>query len=87
MNKWIPSIITLIVSILIIVFVSCTTKSGETVKSFNGYVSPYQYDKITYLVFKTDGGIHVVNYTADSLEYEFLHSPTKITRDDSCKTE
>lgn len=33
--------------------------------------------KITYLVIRNGDGLDVVNYTQDSLEYEFLHQPTK----------
>lgn len=38
-----------------------------------------QIGNITYLIFEPSssnvGGITVVNYTADSAEYEFLHPP------------
>lgn len=49
----------------------------------SGKVKPTRYieGNITYLVFKTSNSIAVVNYTQDSLEYEFLHSPTKTYHD------
>lgn len=43
--------------------------------------SKHQKGNITYLVFELSGGyggIAVVNYTADSVEYELLKSSTKI---------
>ena len=64
---------------LVLVFAACTTKSGEiSSENFSGSVVKYQYGHMTYLVFdKGNGGVAIVNYTADSLEYEFLHSSTK----------
>lgn len=45
---------------------------------FNGgYMDEYHHGKITYLIFHKSENIHVVNYTSDSMEYEFLHQPTK----------
>jgi hypothetical protein len=40
-------------------------------------VTKHQEGNITYLIFQKSNSIAVVNYTADSLEYEFLHQPTK----------
>jgi hypothetical protein len=37
----------------------------------------HQEGKITYLIFGNGNGMSVVNYTQDSLDWEFLHSPTK----------
>jgi hypothetical protein len=79
---------------LVLVFAACkeVVHSGQTSDSFTGKVVKYQQGSITYLVFINDGykagGLDVVNYTQDSLEYEFLHSPTKIAHgEDPCKTE
>lgn len=47
---------------------------GDTVRR-------YQEGKVTYLIF--GDGNAVANYTSDSMEYEFLHSPTKTKEDDS----
>lgn len=42
-----------------------------------GWIYEYRRDSITYLVFQRGEGLFVVNYTQDSLEYEFLKHPTK----------
>lgn len=64
---------------LILVFVACTTESGEiSSPKFSGSVVKYQYGSITYLLFQQgNGGVAVVNYTSDSMEYEFLRHSTK----------
>lgn len=49
-------------------------------------VIKYQIGNMTYLVF--GNGSSVVNYTSDSMEYEFLHQPTKtLYGQDTSKTE
>lgn len=51
---------------------SCTTKSGSTAPGFNGTINKYEYGGITYLLFSPNsyGGVAVVNYTRDSIEFE-----------------
>jgi predicted ABC-type exoprotein transport system permease subunit len=36
-----------------------------------------QMGNITYLIFERGNNLSVVNYTSDSMEWEFLHQPTK----------
>ncbi len=51
---------------------SCTTESGETKRGFDGSVTKYEYGGFTYLIFKPSsyGGVAVVNYTKDSIDFE-----------------
>lgn len=51
---------------------SCTSESGFTSPGFAGTVNKYQYGGITYLLFSPSsyGGVAVVNYTKDSIEFE-----------------
>lgn len=42
-----------------------------------GFIDEYQRDHTTYLIFHRGEGIFVVNYTQDSLDYEFLHQSTR----------
>lgn len=41
-------------------------------------VSTHREGKIVYLIFSTTKGITSHNYTIDSMEYEFIHPPTKL---------
>lgn len=56
-----------------------TTPRIETVGPIDVY--RYSVGNVTYLVFDKGnsgvGGVAVVNYTQDSLEYEFMKCPTK----------
>lgn len=61
-----------------------TTMSSTQVKGMSGSnvnVYRYQVDSITYLVFDkgsaSTGGVFVINYTADSMAYQFLQPQTK----------
>ena len=42
-------------------------------------INVYQKGNITYLTFENRNGLCTVNYTSDSMEWEFLHQPTKTT--------
>jgi hypothetical protein len=46
-------------------------------------ITKQQEGHITYMILTKGNSIHVVNYTADSLEYEFLHQPTKTNYGDN----
>lgn len=71
----------ILLSILLVSLLSgCNSPSENSIhadKWSNGYLNEYHRGNITYLIFRRNNSIYVVNYTADSLEYEFLHSPTK----------
>jgi hypothetical protein len=79
----------ILLSILLVsLLYGCNNSSNEnSIHAGNGYLNEYHRGNITYLIFCRNNSIYVMNYTADSLEYELYTSPTKIlTSGNNCDT-